>query len=67
VWHNTGSFPTSQQTFCDVYGAQLDTAEMNVMSAFEHILNIALVQLTVDETNTSDIDFEKFEPVYILL
>jgi hypothetical protein len=45
------SFSTSKVTFCDVFGAQLDTVEMNVMSAFENILNTALVQLTEDETN----------------
>jgi hypothetical protein len=32
----------------EVYGAQLDTAELDVVSAFENISDIALVQLTVD-------------------
>jgi hypothetical protein len=48
---NTGSFPTSQETFCDVNCPHFDTAELDVMSAFENISDVAFVQLIVDETN----------------
>jgi hypothetical protein len=34
-----------------VYGPQFDTADLNVLSAYENIFDIAVVQLTVDETN----------------
>jgi hypothetical protein len=51
VWQNIGLFPTSQETFCDVYGPHFDSAELNVVSAFENIFYIMLVQLIVDETN----------------
>jgi hypothetical protein len=51
VWQNIGSFPTSQGTFCGMYGPQFDTAELDVVSALEIIFDIALVQLIVDETN----------------
>jgi hypothetical protein len=34
-----------------VYGPQFDTAELDVVSVFENIFDIALVQLIVDETN----------------
>jgi hypothetical protein len=51
VWENIDSFLTSQETFCNVYGPQFDTAELDVVSAFENIFYIALVQLIVDETN----------------
>jgi hypothetical protein len=44
VWKNTDSFPASQETFYDVYGPQFDTAELDVVSAFENIIDIALVQ-----------------------
>jgi hypothetical protein len=37
--------------FCNVYGPQFETAEPDVMSAFENIFDIAFVQLTVDVTN----------------
>jgi hypothetical protein len=50
LWENINSFPASQETFCNVYGPQFNTAELDVMSAFENIFNIALVQLIVDET-----------------
>jgi hypothetical protein len=52
VWENIYSFPASQDTFCNVYGPQFYTAELHVVSAFENIFDIALVQLIVDETNT---------------
>jgi hypothetical protein len=45
------SFPTSRETFCNVYCPQFDTTELDVMSALENIFDIALVQLIVDETN----------------
>jgi hypothetical protein len=51
VWENRDSFPASQETFCNVYGPQFDTAELDAVSAFENIFDIALVQLIVDETN----------------
>jgi hypothetical protein len=51
VWENIDSFPGSQETFCNVYGPQFDTAELDVVSVFENIFDIALVQLIVDETN----------------
>jgi hypothetical protein len=51
VWENIDSFPTSRETFCNVYGPQFDTAELDVVSVFENISDIALLQLTVDETN----------------
>jgi hypothetical protein len=37
VWQNTGSFPASQEIFCNAYGPQLNTAELDVISAFENI------------------------------
>jgi hypothetical protein len=51
VQENIDSFPTSQETFCDVYCPQSDTAELDKVSAFENIIDITLVQLIVDETN----------------
>jgi hypothetical protein len=51
VWENIDSFPASQETFCNVYGPQFDTAELDVVSAFENIFDISLEQLIVDETN----------------
>jgi hypothetical protein len=51
VWENIDSFPASRETFCSVYGPQFNTSELDVMSAFENIFHIALVQLIVDETN----------------
>jgi hypothetical protein len=45
------SFPASRETFCNVHGPQFDTAELDVVSVFENIFDIVLVQLTVDETN----------------
>jgi hypothetical protein len=51
VWENIDSFPSSQKTFCNVYGPQFNTAELDVVSALENIFDIALVQLIVDETN----------------
>jgi hypothetical protein len=35
-----------------VYGHQINNAELDVVSAFENIFDIALVQLIADETNT---------------
>jgi putative alpha-1,2-mannosidase len=37
VYQNIGSFPTSQETFYDVYGPHFDSAELNVISVFENI------------------------------
>jgi hypothetical protein len=51
VWQNISLFSTSQETFCDVYSPQFNTAELDVMNAFENISDIALVQLIVNETN----------------
>jgi hypothetical protein len=51
VWQNIGLFPASQETFCDVYGPQFDTAELDVVSAFENTFGTAFVLLIVDETN----------------
>jgi hypothetical protein len=51
VWKNIDSFPASRETFCNVYGPQFDTAELDVVNVFENIFDIALVQLIVDETN----------------
>jgi hypothetical protein len=51
VWQNTCSFPTSQETFCDVYGPQYVSAEQDVMSAFENIFDTPPVPLIADETN----------------
>jgi hypothetical protein len=51
VWQNISPFPTSQETFGDVYGPQFNTAELDVMNTFENISDIALVQLNVNETN----------------
>jgi hypothetical protein len=45
------SFPISRETFCDVYVPQFDTAELDVLSVFENIFDIALVQIIVDETD----------------
>jgi hypothetical protein len=53
VWQNIDSFPNSRETFCDVYGPQFNTTELDVVSAFEKNFDSALVQLTVDETNRS--------------
>jgi hypothetical protein len=49
---NMGSFPPPLETFCDVYGPQISTSELDVVSAFEIIFGIAVVQLIVDETNS---------------
>jgi hypothetical protein len=49
VWENIDSFPVSQERFCNVHGPQFDTAELCVV--FENILDTALVQLIVDESN----------------
>jgi hypothetical protein len=51
VWENIDSFPTSREIFCNVHGTQFDTAELDVLSVFENIFDIALVQLIVDKTN----------------
>jgi hypothetical protein len=51
VWENIDSFSASRETFCNVYGPQFDTTELDVMSAFENIFDTALVQLTVEEAN----------------
>jgi hypothetical protein len=51
LWEDINSFPASRETFCDVYGPQFDTAELDVVSAFENIFDNALVQHIVDETN----------------
>jgi hypothetical protein len=51
VWENIDSFPASRETFYNVHCPQFDTAELDVMSVFENIFDIAHVQLIVDETN----------------
>jgi hypothetical protein len=51
VWENIDSFCASRETFCNVHGPQFNTAELDVVSVFENIFEIALVQLIVDETN----------------
>ncbi|XP_023703521.1 piggyBac transposable element-derived protein 4-like [Cryptotermes secundus] len=51
VWENIDSFPASRETFCNEYGPQFDTAELDVVGSFEKIFDIAIVQLIVDETN----------------
>jgi hypothetical protein len=43
VWEHIDSFPASRETICNVYGPQFDTAELDVVSAFENIFDIALV------------------------
>jgi hypothetical protein len=48
---NIDSFPASRETFYNVYGPQFNTAELDVMSVFENIFDIALAQLIVDKTN----------------
>jgi hypothetical protein len=50
VWQNIYSFITSQETFCDVYGPQFDTGEVDVMNAFENIFDMAVVHPVLDET-----------------
>jgi hypothetical protein len=42
VWENIDTFPGQRETFCDEYGPQFDTAELDVVSAFENIFDIAL-------------------------
>jgi hypothetical protein len=51
VWDDIDSFSASREVFCGVCGPQFDTAELDVVSAFESIFDISLVQLIVDETN----------------
>jgi hypothetical protein len=31
MWENVDSFPASQETFCNIYGPQFDTAELDVV------------------------------------
>jgi hypothetical protein len=40
--------PSSLETFCEVYGPQFGTSELDVVSAFENIFDIAVGQLIVD-------------------
>jgi hypothetical protein len=67
LWQNISSFPTPQETFCDVYGPQFNTAELDVKNAFENISHIALVQLIVNETQQicSARNFENCQPILI--
>ncbi|XP_023725727.1 piggyBac transposable element-derived protein 4 [Cryptotermes secundus] len=51
VWEDIDSFHASRESFCGVCGPQFDTAELDVVSVFESIFDISLVQLIVDETN----------------
>ncbi|PNF40920.1 hypothetical protein B7P43_G14977 [Cryptotermes secundus] len=51
VWEDIDSFHASRESFCGVCGPQFDTAELDVISVFESIFDISLVQLIVDETN----------------
>jgi hypothetical protein len=46
VWQNIDSFPDSRETLCDVNVPQFDTAELDITSALENIM-----QLIVDKTN----------------
>jgi hypothetical protein len=48
-----------------MYGPQFDTVELDVLSAFENIFDIALVQLIVDET--TDMLSRKYRKVSNLL
>ncbi|XP_021913223.1 piggyBac transposable element-derived protein 4-like [Zootermopsis nevadensis] len=50
VWENIDSFPASRETFCNVYGPQFDTAGLDVVSSFENIFDVPLVQLIVEPT-----------------
>lgn len=65
VWKNIGSFPNSEEKFCDVYGPHLDSAELSVTSAFY----ITLVQLIVDKISryAHQEDFEKCRAFHISL
>jgi hypothetical protein len=51
VWQNIGSFPTSRETFVMCMIRRYDPAELDVVSAFETISDVALVRLIIDETN----------------
>jgi hypothetical protein len=51
VWENIDSLPALRETFRNVRGPQLNTAELSVVSVFENIFDIALVELIIDETN----------------
>jgi hypothetical protein len=62
-----GSFPASLETSCDVYGPQFSTSELDIVSAFENIFDIAVVQLIVNEMNSCAKNFEKFQLFLILL
>jgi hypothetical protein len=50
VWQNIGSFPTSRETFCNMCGPKFHSAELYVLSEFESIFHIVLMQLIVDES-----------------
>jgi hypothetical protein len=69
MWQNIVLFPTSQETFCGVYGPGFSSAELDVMSVFENISYIILVQLIVDETNrhAQQEVFEKCQLLHISL
>ena len=37
VWEDIDSFHASRESFCGIFGPQFDTAEQNIVSAFESI------------------------------
>ncbi|PNF14597.1 hypothetical protein B7P43_G13107 [Cryptotermes secundus] len=62
VWEDIESFHASRESFCGVCGPKFDTAEIDVISAFESIFDISLVQLIVDETNSDHISQSAITP-----
>jgi putative alpha-1,2-mannosidase len=42
VWQNIGLFHPSQETFCDLYGPQFDTAELVIVNAFGNTFDVVL-------------------------
>jgi hypothetical protein len=50
VWEDIDSFPASRESFCGVCGPQFDTVYLDVVSAFESILDISFVQLIIDNS-----------------
>jgi hypothetical protein len=46
VWENMDSFPTPWETFCNAYGPQFDTAELDVVSVFENIFYLFSLALS---------------------
>jgi hypothetical protein len=50
LWEDIDSFAASRESFCGVCGPQFDTADLDVVSAFESIFDISLVKLIVDNS-----------------